>query len=595
MNKHMTMRTCAVCILICMLGALVSCNSSHHYPSQLTTVDSLCEVRPDSAQALLQTLAKDTATMREDARMYYKLLTIRAADKLYQPHTSDSLIRQLVNYYEHGGDPKLLPIAYYYAGSVYRDLNDAPQALDYFQKAIDTTKDSIFNDRKMAAYSQAGGLFLKQRMYNEALDMFHKAYHSSLLLNDSLKTVHALRFIGTTYRFKLESDSAKFYYEKALHIAERYNDSRILGSLYIQMAAYYNQVKDYKQAKEYLNKARKHDITVERRTFWGVAAETFRGLEVIDSALYYNYKLVGENHLVARSDGYSNLTDIYIDQKDYPKAAKYIKEYRLYSDSVNEYAGREAVAQMNALYNYQLREKENHELNTQINQEKRNKNILLLCLLIGAIGLSLFCYHWKREKKLLIQRIQTFKSTILSIEQQKTLAQKEIEDNKSILQKQFMTLQEANDHLQTTIGTKEQAITELHQEIRHLSAQLQERIEESKHDDPDILYKRSSIYATISNLLSKGKGLHDDEWDKLSEAINEIYPHFRKNLYNYYQLSNVEYHTCLLIKAGYTPKEISILSNCSIKTVSSIRKRLLDKVFKINDSPSRWDEFIRAL
>ena len=55
----------------------------------------------------------------------YHLLTIKANDKAYITHTSDSLILSLVDYYEHGGDPVYLGEAYYYAGSTYRDLGDA--------------------------------------------------------------------------------------------------------------------------------------------------------------------------------------------------------------------------------------------------------------------------------------------------------------------------------------------------------------------------------------------------------------------------------------------------------------------------------------
>ena len=60
-----------------------------------------------------------------------------AADKAYMRHTSDTLIRQVVAYYEDGADPWLLPEAYYYAGRVYSDLGDAPQALDYFERAAE--------------------------------------------------------------------------------------------------------------------------------------------------------------------------------------------------------------------------------------------------------------------------------------------------------------------------------------------------------------------------------------------------------------------------------------------------------------------------
>ena len=62
--------------------------------------------------------------------MYYHLLTIKAEDKLYTRHTSDSLINLIVKFYDEHGDKNKLIEAYYYQGSVYRDLHDAPSALE---------------------------------------------------------------------------------------------------------------------------------------------------------------------------------------------------------------------------------------------------------------------------------------------------------------------------------------------------------------------------------------------------------------------------------------------------------------------------------
>lgn len=54
-------------------------------------------------------------------RMYYDLLTVKVRDKAYIRHTSDSLIRNVLRYYEHQDDKKHLPETYYYAGRVYSD------------------------------------------------------------------------------------------------------------------------------------------------------------------------------------------------------------------------------------------------------------------------------------------------------------------------------------------------------------------------------------------------------------------------------------------------------------------------------------------
>ena len=75
--------------------------------------------------------------------MYYDLLDLKVNDKMYVRHTSDSLIKRITAFYETYGDRDKLLESYYYMGRVYRDLNDAPEALKYFQKALDVAGDTI--------------------------------------------------------------------------------------------------------------------------------------------------------------------------------------------------------------------------------------------------------------------------------------------------------------------------------------------------------------------------------------------------------------------------------------------------------------------
>ena len=128
------MNLCRI-LLYGLLLLLCACEP-RRYPSSLVTADSLASVCPDSALVLLAALEPDTARMPLAHRMYYRLLCVKAADKAYLPHTSDSLIRPLLHYYMEDGDPRLLPEAYYYAGRVYRDLGNDLQALDYFEEAL---------------------------------------------------------------------------------------------------------------------------------------------------------------------------------------------------------------------------------------------------------------------------------------------------------------------------------------------------------------------------------------------------------------------------------------------------------------------------
>ena len=93
------------------------------------------------------------------SRNYYELLKIKNQDKAYIPQTSDSTITRLVEYYESKGDKKLLPMAYYYAGRIYMDINNVPEALKYLQKVTRTGDHN--NQLTYKAYSQIGYVFIR--------------------------------------------------------------------------------------------------------------------------------------------------------------------------------------------------------------------------------------------------------------------------------------------------------------------------------------------------------------------------------------------------------------------------------------------------
>ena len=122
-------------VIVLPITILASSSRGPQYPAVLETADSLAYVNPDSAVALLRSVDAEMRRAQPSVRHRYDLLALKAQDKADLPLTSDSLILDILQYYEHGGDPNLLPEAYYYAGRVYRELGDAPQAIGYFQKA----------------------------------------------------------------------------------------------------------------------------------------------------------------------------------------------------------------------------------------------------------------------------------------------------------------------------------------------------------------------------------------------------------------------------------------------------------------------------
>ena len=152
---------------------LTACGESGRMQfEKLQHIDSIAEVNADSAVAMIKTINRDTL-LGNDNKYYFDLLEIRTNDKAYIAHTSDSAILSVINYFENHDFNNLLPIAYYYGGRVYSDLGDAPQALEYFHKALDCP--NINSNTKTVVYAQIAGLYYDQRVYDLAIPAYKKA------------------------------------------------------------------------------------------------------------------------------------------------------------------------------------------------------------------------------------------------------------------------------------------------------------------------------------------------------------------------------------------------------------------------------------
>ncbi|MBR2160999.1 MAG: hypothetical protein IJ924_01130, partial [Bacteroidaceae bacterium] len=73
------------------LFALASCRQTFSYPEPLKRADSLANVEPETAITLLRGIESSMQSEPLATQMYYRLLCIKAKDKAYVTHTSDTL------------------------------------------------------------------------------------------------------------------------------------------------------------------------------------------------------------------------------------------------------------------------------------------------------------------------------------------------------------------------------------------------------------------------------------------------------------------------------------------------------------------------
>ncbi|MBO7418340.1 MAG: tetratricopeptide repeat protein [Bacteroidaceae bacterium] len=573
-------------VLLFCLASVCSCHRRYQYPAVLQAADSLCVANPDSAVSLLKSIADDMTQADEHVQMRYRLLTIKANDKAYIPHTSDSLILSLVDYYKYGGDKVYLGEAYYYAGSTYRDLGDAPRALDYYQQALDAMPGDENLKVKSKVYAQMGELFRYQKLYNEALKSYRAAYQCDSIQQDTIGLIYDLRDIAVMFWGKRQINSTMQYFLRAHELALIIHDTKMENLITSQMASLYITIDSIQLAKKFILPSLENLDQSNISSIYAIAGDIYFKAGQIDSASYYYNELLDKGTIYARRTAYERLAQIALQHWNNPKLAiDYSLQYEVLKDSINELNATEVMAQMNSLYNYQLREKENYEL-----EEKINRNQLLLLsaaivlLIVITISVFLILRYKNRQIKadLSLERLKQVQDKVYR-ESAEMLAL----NNKKIVsleaELEQMRLQGKND------SQKEAMKRILENENKNLEMKLHLK------EDADLSMQTSQFRNILRERVKKEDYIHEEEWIEIENGITAIYPDFLNRLQSIGELNKSEYRTCLLLKCHISPSEIASLLNLTAGGVSNIRRRLSLSILHDSTGTSAWDQFILSL
>lgn len=567
--------------LLLFLFSLCACKD-HTYPHVLATADSLTYINPDSAINLLKQLRAEMAHAPEATQMYYRLLQIKADDKAYVTHTSDSIILPIVAYYEKKDDKEHLMEAYYFAGRVYSDLSDAPRALSYFQKAADVSQGCTDYRVISRIYSQIGELSLYQDIYDEALVAYRKAYLYNIQAKDSAGLVFNLKDIGWNYTALNKVDSSLYYYKAAYALAEKLNNQQYMNVIQGELADLYIQLKDYDEARKILQ-APLHNVERSNQSaIYSISADLYYNDNKTDSATLYAHRTLECGTIYARQSAHWILAQIAEQKGDCQTAIKQIQQYTACTDSIQKITKTATIRKMQSVYNYQLREKENDRLRAKNAEQKLVITYALLGFIILIALIAIYMLYNKRKKDQLQAQLQKlkeveegqYKKSVLFIEENK----KRIEELEAQLEQE-----KQEKHLQLVQLQKQQYERNITRAVANL------RDEEAAEE----LFHNSDIYVRIREKANdKGSKMTEEDWTELTTAINSTYNDFTSRLHALYRFSSIEMKICLLLKAKVPITTIADLTIRSKSAITSARRAMYEKVYGVKGKPEDWDAFI---
>ena len=160
-------------LLIIVLSLLTfSCqNGKHSEPSLLDRIAQLKALGDSAPQEALKQLGTlEPLAQKGDAyeRQKFLLLQARLRDKAYMmPYSADTMLA-VVCYFEQEGTKRDKAEAYYYLASNFRDLEDYPQAIANFLKAMDVAENDKECDVTLLNYTYSQLSYLYRVELNPA-------------------------------------------------------------------------------------------------------------------------------------------------------------------------------------------------------------------------------------------------------------------------------------------------------------------------------------------------------------------------------------------------------------------------------------------
>ena len=559
------------------------CTSGEDYPAPMRQAMSCMDTRPDSALALLETLADSMAGAPEETRMYYRLLTIKAKDKLYIPHTTDSVILPIIHYYQAKGDKERLSESYYYLGGTYRDMNDVPRALKAYHRAVETGEETDHKLLRGMTYGQMGTLFANQGLIDESRKMTRQALRCYGELGDSVRYATSLCSLARAFDGKNEKDSALYYYKESYRMARKLKKDKLADGIAGEIGCFYFSYDDMELAKcTLLNVLSSERASDNVLLCLGLI---YQKEGHVDSTRYYFKKVLNYGNLHKQRSANLYLAELEKEQRNEALSLLYHQQYRILQDSIDAITRTDAVEKLHLLYSFQHEEQKNHQLDLENENYLRGIYLLVFVLLLSiatGVIVNQYIHHKKRivieqERRLRLIQEEQYKQSLAYIH-----------ENELKLQEVEALLSEAekrNDTLRKELLISQKKVLE--------SANRQSADLFSNRELMENAFRQSDVYAFFHRVEQEELKVQDTDWEKLRIAIDTTYSQFTERLYELYpKLSQKELHICYLIKLSLNCMSMARILICTPSAITQTRKRLYKKISGREGTGDELDKII---
>ena len=567
-GKNITLVLSAFCICL-----LLSCSEEHSL-EEFERIKIVGDENPNKALSMLDSLEIGVREGSDYVKNKYDLLRIRLNDKADNLPSSDIMIKKLVGYFEDKGSLLEKQEVSYYAGSVYRDLQDTPQSLEYFLRSIEYANAGGGCDSIMLrnSYSNLNDLYYKVQNYNDAVKMAQK----ELELAKQLKKDGILPYlhIGTAYLalHKLEQANAAF--------DAAFNEIAHSGNISDHQTELFYLLDDF-SALNKTSAAKKCLSLIESTALDDLSgfpcmalAQYYESIGENDSAIVCGKSVLdNDNDIYNTYDASKLLYRIYSKMGDVNHASYYAGIYMQLSDSLDFGKRQELAATVNNEFQYHLDQKKEQTLK---DEKERYKSTLTIVVMAATLLVSIAYILYVRRRNKQLKEVVTLSAELQRVSNNEKQLRKDIEQKERDLEESKKSLEKSSVELQNVKCELQRVNEELayyDEALKVKELQLSEKMNQNKTfikllHQSELEGKAEDVIYAIRQSSRGMKEMKSSDWKQLYQAVDELYPSFKDRLLK--ELGNFteqQMQVCYLMRIGLSKPQIQSMTNLSRVTI----------------------------
>lgn len=456
------------------------------------------------------------------------------------------------------------------------------KAISFFSQVLVMDEEREIEEYISIDLNNIGKVYSSWKKYDRAIEYYTEALENAILAGNISMQAIRLSNIGQAYEALNNYDTALDYLNRALEIDNKQgNRGKVgirlshIGLVFIKQGKYDESLRNLNDALiifEELGQLSSQAITLNHLgNLMHVQGKFNKALEYFVRSLGIS-KSKGMKAQELRS--LKSISDVYQNLGSFKKSLNYYKQYSALNDSIFDEEKHRQIAEFEARYDTEKKEKENAILKQEAKIQRNQKIIFItsgLALLIVAI---LFIFLFSTKRKSLIQS--------------KKLNQRENELHKLDMEKR----EKENEHLQEVLFAEEQINKlqkeKLQQKNRELSTatlhilnknevlgNIRKMAEQTVEDDR---MDKSACFINLIREIDSNTNL-DEQWDQFKLHFESVHKGFFEKLTrDFPNLTQNELKLCAYLRMNLSTKEIARMLNIGTESVTTKRYRLRKKL-----------------